>query len=246
MHLPKKSVRMKIKTILFATFLLLIISCKKNGTTNNPPPDKYLTFSAGSTWNYHQTDSSGTTPANEDYTLTSTSRDSSINSRTYHIFSNSMGGNQYFSSTSSDYYQFDSLPAGFGTTTFERFYLVDIAPVGFSWTQTLTVTLSGIPVQVLLTYNIAEKGISRTVNGKIYTDVIHVTTSISSGLFSLTSNINNYYAEKYGLIESKNIIQVNYMGFIQNINTETKLVSANIVVIKLRIVSGMNLGGMSR
>ena len=141
-----------------------------------------------------------------------------------------MGGNQYLSITGSDYYQFDSLPAGFGTTVFERLYLIDIAPVGISWTQTLSVTLSGIPVPVTLTYNIAEKGISRTVNGTNYTDVIHVTTSISSTLIQpLYNNINSYYAKKYGLIETSNIIQLNYMGIVQNVNTETKLVSANLL-----------------
>ena len=227
---------MKIKTLLFPAFLLFIISCKKSETTNIPPQDKYITTSTGSTWNYHETDSSGTTPVNKDYTLTSTSRDSSINGRNYHIFSNSVGGSQYLNITGSDYYQFDSLPAGFGTTVFERLYLIDIAPVGISWTQTLSVTLSGIPVPVTLTYNIAEKGISRSVNGTNYTDVIHVTTSISSSLIpaaSLTTNINSYYAKKYGLIETTNIIQLNYMGIVQNINTETKLVSATSVVIKL-------------
>ena len=128
---------MKIKTLLFPIFLLFIVSCKKSETAKTLPEDKYITTSTGSTWNYHDINASGTAPVNKDYTLTSTSRDSSINSRNYHIFSNSVGGNQYLSITGSDYYQFDSLPAGFGTTVFERLYLIDIAPVGISWTQTL-------------------------------------------------------------------------------------------------------------
>ena len=222
---------MKIKTLLLPAFLLFMASCKKS-ETNTPQQDKYLTTSTGSTWNYHETNSSGAAPVNTDYTLTSTSRDSSINGRSYHIFSNSAGGSQYLNNTGGDYYQFDSLPAGFGTTAFERWYLIDIAPVGISWTQTISVTLSGIPVPVILTYNIAEKGISRSVNGTTYTDVIHVTTTIHSPLIpsaSLSTNINSYYARKYGLIEGTNIIQLNYMGFIQNINIETKLVSANLL-----------------
>jgi hypothetical protein len=223
---------MKIKTLLFPTFLLFIISCKKNETTNVPQQDTYVTTSAGSTWNYHETDSSGTTPVNKDYTLTSTSGDSSINGRNYHIFSNSAGSNQYLNITGSDYYQFDSLPAGFGTTVFESLYLKSVAGVGTSWTQALSVNLSGIPVPVLLTYTIAEKGSSRSVNGTTYTDVIHVSTSISSSLIpaaSLITNINSYYAEKYGLIETSNIIRLNYMGFVQNLNTETKLVNATLL-----------------
>jgi hypothetical protein len=231
LHHSKKIPQMKIKTLLFPVFLLLMISCTKS-KTDAPPQDDYLTTTAGSSWNYHETDSASPAPVNKDYTLTSTSRDSVINSKSYHVYSNSGGGNQYFYVTGADYYQYDSLPAGFGTTVLERFYLVAIAPVGFSWAQTLSVTLSGVSVPVTLTYSIAEKGISRNVNGTNYTDVIHVTTSISSSLIpaaSLVTNINSYYAERYGLIETSNIIHLNYMGFKQNVNTDTKLVSATLL-----------------
>src|SRR5450432_1165037 len=222
---------MRIKMLFFVTFLLFIVSCKKNETTTTPQQDVYLTTSAGSTWNYHETDLSGTTPVNKDFTLTSTSRDSSINSRNYHVFSNSGGSSQYLNITGSDYYQFDSLPAGFGTSTIERLYLKDNAAVGANWNQATTVTLPGVPlaVPVTLTFSVVEKGISRTVNGMVYSNVIHVTTSISSVLIpaaSLTTSINSYYAKKYGLIETTNIISLNYMGVIQNLNTETKLVNA--------------------
>jgi len=223
---------MKIKPLLFPAFMLFALSCKKTEHTNTPQQDKYLTTSTGSTWNYHVTDSSGTTPLNSDYMITSTAKDSLINGRSYHVFNNSNGGNQYFNITGNDYYQFDSLPAGLGAATFERLYLKDNAAVGVSWTQSLTVTMSGIPVPVTLTYNIVEKGISRTVNGTSYSDVIHVSTSISSSLIpsaSLTTSINSYYAKKYGMIENSTAINLNFMGFVQNIKVETKLVSANIL-----------------
>jgi hypothetical protein len=222
---------MKIKTLLFPAFLLFVISCTKSKTADMPQ-DKYLTTSTGSTWNYHETDSASPAPVNKDYTLTSTSRDTSINGKSYHVYSNSIGSNQYFNISGNNYYQFDSLPAGFGTTVFERLYLMDIASVGFSWNQTLMVTLSGVPVPFTLTYTIAEKGISRNVNGTTYPDVIHVTTGLHSSLIptaSLITNIDSYYAEKYGLIETTNIIHLNYLTFIQDINTETKLVSATLL-----------------
>jgi hypothetical protein len=228
---PKKIPNMKIKPGLFTAFLLFIISCKKNETANMRQPDIYLTTSTGSTWNYRETDSSGAAPVTSHYTLTSTSKDSSIGGKSYHIFSSSTGGNQYLNVTGNDYYQFDSLPETLGAVVFEMLYLKDNAAVGISWSQNLNVTLPGIPipVPVTLTYNIVETGISRTVNGTSYTDVIHVATSISSAFIpaaSLTTNINSYYAKKYGLIETSNIIVINFMGVIQNINLETKLVSA--------------------
>ena len=226
---------MRIKNLLFPVFLLFIVSCKKSETTTNTPPqDKYLATSAGSTWNYHETGTSDTATINTDYTLTSTSRDSSINGKSYHIFSNSTGGNQYLNITGNDYYEFDSLPAGLGTGVFERLYLKDNAVVGTSWTQNLSLTVPGspIPVPITITYNIAEKGISRTVNGTTYTNVIHVGTSITSALIpaaSLMTNINSYYAEKYGLIEDSNIIQLNFLGIVENISIETNLVSASVL-----------------
>jgi hypothetical protein len=226
---------MKIKILLFPVLMLFIISCKKNSSTNTQPhQDTYLTTTAGSTWNYHQIDSSGSTPVNTDYTLTSSSRDTLINGKSYHIYNNSTGSFQYLSLTSNDYFQFDSLPAGLGTAVFERLYLKDNVNVGNSWTQSLTITVPGIPfsIPITLTYQIAEKGISRTVNAQTYTDVIHVSATISSSLIpsaNLTSSINSYYAKKYGLIENTTIINLNYTGIIENVNIETKIVSATLL-----------------
>lgn len=223
---------MKIKSLLFYSILLFAISCKKKDNPVTPAQDNYLATSSGSTRNYHQVDSSSATPVNTNYTLTSTSKDSTVNGKAYHVFTNSTGNNQYLTVSGNDYYQLDSLPAGFGTGVFERLYLKDNAAVGTSWTQSLTVTLQGVPVPVTLTYNIAEKGITRIVNAKSYSDVIHVTTTISSSLIpsaSLVTNINSYYAKKYGLIESSTKINLNYLGFVEKVNIRMDLVSANIL-----------------
>lgn len=223
---------MKIKSLLFYSIFLFAISCKKKENPVTPSQDNYLSTSSGSTRNYHQVDSSSSNPVNTTYTLTSTSRDSSVNGKTYHVFTNSTGNNQYLNVSGSDYYQLDSLPAGFGTGIFERLYLKDNAAVGTSWSQSLTVNLQGVPVPVTLTYSIAEKGITKIVNSKTYSDVIHVTATISSTLIpsaSLVTNINSYYAKKYGLIESSTKINLNYLGFVENVNIRMDLVSANIL-----------------
>jgi hypothetical protein len=221
---------MKIKTLLFPVLIFFIISCKKSSPANpQQTQDAYLTTTAGSTWNYHQVDSSA---GNSDYTITSTSRDSVISGRTYHVYNVSSGGNQYLNITGNDYYQFDSLPAGLGAAVFERLYLKDNLSVGSSWIQSLTVTVSTISIPITLTYKIAEKGISRTVNGQSYSDVIHVSATISSSLIpaaNLVTSINSYYAKKYGLIESSTIVNLNYLGNVANINVETKIVSATLL-----------------
>ncbi len=82
---------MKIKTLLIPGIFVFIIPAKKvKRTPLHHRRIHYLTTSTGSTWNYHETDSSGTTPVNTDYTITSTARDTSINSKSYHVFTNSL------------------------------------------------------------------------------------------------------------------------------------------------------------
>ncbi len=227
---------MKIKNLLLPVIILFAISCKKKSGTTTPPiqPDVYITTTAGSTWNYHQVDSSAATPVNSDYTLTSTPNDTTINSKSYHIYTNSGGGFQYLNLTGDNYYQFDSLPAGFGATAFENLYLKDNADVGIKWTQNLSVTVPGVPIAVPLTitYTIAEKGISKTVNNQPYTNVIHVTASISSSLIppnALTSSINMFYAPKYGMIANATIINLNYSGVVKYANITSLLTSATLL-----------------
>lgn len=213
--------------------VLVFTGCTKKDNTTTPPPvqDSYLNTNSGSTWTYHENNSSGPTPVSSDYTVTSTSKDSTINSRRYHVYSYSYGGSKYLNISNHDYYQFDSLPGALGAGIFERLYLKDDMAVSGSWTQNLTVTIPGfpIPVPVTITNNIAEKGISRIVNGINYTDVIRVTTGVSSTLIPaafLTSNINSYYAKKYGLIENTSLVHLNFLGITQSVNIETKLVSS--------------------
>ncbi len=175
-------------------------------------------------------DNSGSSAAT-DYTVTSTSRDSLILGKSYHVFNNSTGGNQYLNLSGHDYYEYDSLPAGLGAAAIERLYLKDNAALTTNWAQNLSVAVPGSPIPVPFTIinSIMEKGISRTVNGISYSEVIHVYTTISSLIIptaSLVTNINSYYAPKYGLIENSNIIHLNFAGMVQDLDTQTTLVSA--------------------
>jgi len=207
---------MKIKNLLFLVFILFAISCKKKSITNTPPPqDTYLT-----------------TPVSKDYTLISSSKDTLVNTRTYHVFNLSTGSSQYLALTGNDYYQYDSLPAGLGSTNFEQLYLKDNVAIGTSWSQSSNVIVQGVPVPVTLTYKISEKGISRIVNSVTYNDVIHVSITISSSLIpsaSLISSIDSYYANKYGLIENTTVINLNYGGIVENVKNQTKIVSATLL-----------------
>ncbi len=224
---------MKLKSIALFSLLVIIVSCKKNDSTTNPPKnDTYLTTSSGSSWNYHSIDNSGAVPPS-DYTLTATANDTSIGGRTYHIFINSAGGNQYMTTTSHDYYQFDSLPAGVGNAVIDRLYLKDNLAVGGTWSQSVNVNIPGsfIPIPFTVSNSIAESGISKTVNGTVYTDVIHVTSQISSSFIpsaSLTSSIDTWYAKKYGMIENTSQVHLDFAGIVQDVNTAIMLTSATL------------------
>lgn len=227
-----------MKPGIFSFFFAILVfsGCKKNDDTPDTTPpvvQTYINTAAGSSWTYNKSDSSGSTGDNSVFTITSTSKDTSVNGKMYHIYNYSYGGNQYLNISDHDYYQFDSIPGGLVAGVFERLYLKDDMPAGGTWSENFSVVVpvSPLPVPVTITNNITEKGISRTVNGKDYTDVIHVTSAISSAAIpaaNLTSEINSYYAKNYGLIENTTVVSLNFMGFAESVKLKTNLASADL------------------
>jgi hypothetical protein len=160
-----KKIQLPLLVLILAAF-----SCKKSSTTPDTPSEKFMSLSAGSSWIYEITSNaiSGTN------TVTSTSRDTIIGGKTYHVFINSnTSGNDYYNITGNDYYTFRNLTA-IGGSPVESIYLKDNAAVGITWAQTISITITGVPVPVpiTITHTITEKGISKTVNGNVYTNVI--------------------------------------------------------------------------
>lgn len=220
------------KTLIFALIISsFTISCGKDDPAPAPAGgESYMSLSANSTRTYEFTNNTPPTPPTT-YTITSTNRDTSINSKQYHIFSSTSGGFEYYNQTGSDYYDFQVLPTGLGDAV-ENLYLKSGAAVNATWVQTFNLMVQGISVPVTITNKIVEKGITRTVNNISYSNVIHVSTSISSLLIpssALTSDIHTYYAPRVGLIENTTIIDLNFMGVVNNTNTRTILKSATIL-----------------
>ena len=170
-----------MKKTYYAILVLAIvgISCKKTDPSPIIVPN-YMTLAAGNTWTYEITNN--ITSATTTNIVSSTNRDSTVSGRIYHVFTNSNGAvNDYYNitpgTTGKDYYTFKNLSAALPNTTIESVYLKDNAALGVSWSQTENVALfSGVPttVPVTITNTIAEKGVSRTVNGKVYSDVIRL------------------------------------------------------------------------
>ena len=221
-----------MKTLVYLLAATFIFSaCKKSNTDSSTSTDVYLNTTEGSSWSYTQTDESGTNPP-ANYTVTSTSKDTTVNSRKYHVYNYSYGGSEYLGVDGHDYYQYDSIPVS-GGINIDRLFLKDNASAGTTWNQDFSLSIPGVPLPVPLTVSnkIAEKGIDRTVNGTAYSNVIHVSTSLSSGLIpssSFTSSIDSYYAPKYGLIENTSVIHLDYMGLTEDINVKTQLKSATL------------------
>lgn len=224
-----------MKYTIFSLFLLAILgtSCNKE---ENPTPvasDNYMSNTATNSWSYELIDNIATSTTL--YTVTSTSKDSVINSKTYHVFTNSTNSNEYYNISGNDYFQFRSLPATFGGSNVEINYLKDNGNVGTSWNQVFTATISGFLTNVTLTNTIAEKGGSKVVNGNTYNNVIKVTSTFAvtiSGIplpaAALTTDIQNYYAPKYGLIQSINKININFSGIDDRTDQQINLKSASL------------------
>ena len=212
------------------------ISCKKDSTPPAVTPvDKYMTFTTGSTWNFEKVSNpSSATPVTTNYTITSSSRDTTINAKQYHVFENSSGGvNEYFYTNGNDYYTYRTLPSDFGNEYVEIIYLKDNAPAGTVWSQTYPITYLGSALQITLTNKIEERDITKTINGKAYTDVIKVSTNITAtGIpfpHTITDEINNYYAPKYGAIKEETKINLTVTGLPpSNFEEDIKLMSATL------------------
>src|SRR3569623_1347640 len=226
-----------MKTNLFLLFAatLLFTACSKNKSNQTPSTSNaYINTNAGSSWTYHETDSSAATPSNSDYTITSTSNDTTLNGRTYQIYNYSYGGNKYISHTGTDYYEYDSIPVAGGANNIDRLYLKDNVSVGTTWSQSVNLNIPNAPVSsvpVTLNNKVVEKGISRTINGTTYTNVIHVSSTLSSSLIpsnAFSSSLDGYYAPNYGMIESSTVIKLDYLGLTENVNISVKLTGSSL------------------
>ncbi|WP_207496388.1 hypothetical protein [Aridibaculum aurantiacum] len=196
-----------MKIYFYAVILVAITSmagsCKKN--TDATASANFGPLTAGSSWTYRSTTDGGP-PSN--YTITATNRDTQVNNRTYRVLTTSTGENQYRNKSGNEYYDF-------GTITdlnvqLEQLYLKDNAAVNATWKSTVPFTVPQFPVTFTATmlYTIKEKGISRTVNGVNFSNVIRVGLDVSvEPSIGKIVDADMYYAAGVGLIESRYVVQ---------------------------------------
>ncbi len=222
---------MKSIILICLSVLFFFTSCQKDISETDAPPlenANYMNTASGSSWVYHETNMSAAATVESDYTITSSNKDTSISSRSYHIYNVSSGGNRYLNLSGKEYYEFDTVPGG-GSKTFQRLYLKTGLSQGSSWTQSESIDVQGIQLPAKITNTIVENSLTRTVNGKSYQNVIHVSTTITSDLIpgaALTTDIHSYYAPNFGLIENSSKLKLNFLGIEEKLDITTTLKSS--------------------
>jgi hypothetical protein len=193
-----------LKTITLISLLLLLTSCglkevvgpnAEGGTTNS---DSYQPVTKGSNWKY-SLQVVGQSGAQEN-TITMTGDVMTKNGNTYYKATQILGTDTavgYFAHTGSLY-----ISHGEDDDNDEP-YLDDSKPAGGVYIFKVTdATGGGTPTQYLGT--ILEKGISKTIGGKTFNNVIHTRVELQAngGKGYITTDKNEYYIAKgIGMIE---------------------------------------------
>lgn len=191
------------KSVAIALLAVIFTQCKKDSALSAPPD--YVATGTGSTFTYHFASDS----VNTDFTLTATSRDTSVSGRSYRVFSSTDSVNRYFAKDGHNYYKLSAIPNL--AITPADLYLKDDAALNTSWAgDAVTFHLDSVPFPLIANFNntIKEKGISRTVSGKTYNDVIHVRQDIDVTFAGSIGGLDRYYAPGVGLIEEDTHISI--------------------------------------
>jgi hypothetical protein len=215
----------KLLPVLLLSLPLFFTACDKDDDPVTPPAEQtYMPVTANSTWNY-QVVNKLNAAANFAFTLKATTRDSSTASgKTYRVFTNSAGANEYYVKSGTDYFQLASLTgldAGL-----ELLYLKD-KEVGTSWSETKTVSLGGMSVPTTFTYTIEDKLASYAVGSLTFSNVLKVKVVLGvAGLPINSQKLEFYYAPNVGRVKSQ--IQLAISLAAVNISNETSLISYTI------------------
>ena len=187
--------------ILITIAAVVAAGCKKSN--NDPSPDAsdtYLPVTSGTTWTYD--DVIGTSHGTDIITLTGAT--STINGKKYYALTGDKNGTK----TTGYFYAADHSYALRGSNasvgiTLEIQLGNDSQPAGYTWTTHPTDDglVEGIPAQTI--NKIIAKGISKTVNGKSYDNVIHtqVTLQYNIGGYQTAAVYDIYMAKGIGMIE---------------------------------------------
>lgn len=194
-----------MKLVLFfgITSAILLLACRKEKSNENPfVICGYTPYSNGSFFTFENVTSNRDTV---DYTLT-VKGDTLVNGDTYaKLVHDSF--TVYIRCDNGHSYQFMpsiNLP-GYQLQPKANRFLIEDKPLGGTWSDTILLTVSGLKQMGLLQYSIVEKGITKTVYGREFQNVIGVKqdaafiiggTAVPVGTLAV-----NYYALHIGPIQ---------------------------------------------
>jgi hypothetical protein len=199
------------KLLLLSTLALALFTtgCKLRdpdfSNSGDTKSDSYQPVTKGSYWKFN--DKIGGTTATQVETHTMTGGTETFNGKTYYtinltsaVLNNAL--NYYYHGN--DSYSVRSTSAAAGATA-EYVYLKDNYAIGKTWTAPFTDdgSLNGVPAQTI--GQIVEKGITKIVSGKTFTDVIHTKLLIQYDLgngFETIQTLDYYIAKGVGIIEA--------------------------------------------
>ncbi|WP_183575394.1 hypothetical protein HDF18_15815 [Mucilaginibacter sp. X5P1] len=195
----------KHRLYFYVAILLLMAGCKLDKPDYSSffaTAGTYQPVTKGSYWTY-QENASGDLDTS---TTTMTGVSTVINNRTYYQVSTVY--NSQVSPAESGYFSngghiYTTLGKS-GSDTLETYYLNDTTAVNGTWIAKVNGngTLSGFPARIA--GQIVEKNISRTVNGKTFTNVIHTKFYLQQDNgtgFTTTITFDYFIAKGIGIIE---------------------------------------------
>lgn len=198
---------MKKTIFTLATIATLFLgACKKDNDDNNNPGgkgDSYQPLTAGSVWKYRNT-SFGEGASVDTSTNTMSAQTKTLNGKTYHVL-NSVTGEEtsegYIGVNGSLYSMY--YEAGLGEAL-ELTYLDDSKKAGDSWTKDIEIEDGEDSYAVKVKTTIVEKGISKTVLDKNYSNVIHskieMQIETEENEWETISSLDFYAAQGIGII----------------------------------------------
>lgn len=215
-----------------AALHLALLSCQKevgfgspvtgntggNGTNTGNATGSYHPLTAGSYWKYKDTASGAEAMQKATATLRS------INGRNYTAVVAVPGGTAndttWMASTTPDYYMYlDAVNPTSGSAAQILFhYLNDSLPVGANWTY---VAGQGNGYTANIKTSIVARGLTMTIQGKTYNNVIHTTQAISYLMFGQNMDMGtyDYYISKgVGIIKVR--ATISQMGQVLMVQTK--------------------------
>lgn len=210
---------MKKYLLLLLPLLAILNSCQKiDGTAingiNSGASATYQPLTAGSTWKYRidYSASFGFSMVDTNV-ITMGSKTLTISNKLYtQAYENNIGfgiiDTGYYYASNHEYSTMEKVSAGSSTYAVELLYLKDNVPVGTSWTASLSYPTLGA---VQLTGKITEKGISKIVAGKTFTNVIHTTIQLQMSILGTPTTVTYeiYVAPNVGIVHV-DLIQPGY------------------------------------